>query len=298
MGHRRDLITGVAGQDVSYVAEQLMADGTKVLGTVKPNDARASSRRSPAIKNVLRQISVHPVRVEDTAAVRSLLRSLRPDECHHLAAETAVQHDVSKDVQTFEVNAVPDCRLCFAASGAIFGNAGEARQNERTAARPRSVYGFSKSPTLELARYYGSRPGLYAASAILFNHESPRRDPFFVSRKITRSVARIRSGIDRELHLGSLDSQRDCEHARDYVTSMPLTLCARARQFCHRDRQTALRPGFCWACVRVCRRRLEGFRPHGRRARAVRGQHSPRGRCAEGKEGARLDSVDVIRSAH
>lgn len=239
MAHAKALITGVSGQDGSYLAEQLLAEDVEVHGTVKPQDESIPSEPNPAIESVLRRLTVHPVAIEDAAAMRSLIRSVRPNECYHLAAQTAVSHDVSKDVPTVLVNTVgtlnvlvalqqevPACRLCFAASSEIFGNAEQAPQNEQTTPHPRSVYGISKLAALELVRYYRSRHGLFAASAILYNHESPRRDPFFVTRKITRSVARIHAGLQQELSLGSLGACRDWGHATEYVRSMRLMVRA------------------------------------------------------------------------
>ncbi len=227
----RALITGVAGQDGSYLAELLLDKGYEVHGLLR-GDVEAAPVR-PGLAGLLRRLAIHRGDVEDCGGLEKIVRAVQPRECYHLAARSKVRYDSEGERLMLATNAAgtlnllsairsgaPGCRVCLAASSEIFGNPEAAPQDESSRRNPRSVYGISKLAAFELMRYYRARHGLFAASAILYNHESPRRGADFVTRKITLGIARILSGTATELALGNLDARRDWGHARDYVNAM------------------------------------------------------------------------------
>ncbi len=228
---RRAFITGVAGQDGSYLAELLLEKGYEVHGLLRGETQEAALR--PGIAGLLRRITIHHGDVEDPNGLDRIVREMQPRECYHLAARSKVRYDSEGERLMLATNAAgtlnllsalrggaPKCRVCLAASSEIFGNPEAAPQDECSRRNPRSVYGISKLAAFELARYYRVRHGLFAASAILYNHESPRRGADFVTRKITLGIARILAGAAAELPLGNIDARRDWGHARDYVDAM------------------------------------------------------------------------------
>jgi GDPmannose 4,6-dehydratase len=172
--------------------------------------------------------------LEDTAAIRRVVRETAPDEFYHLGAQTFV---LGEEQSTVRVNVLgtlnvlealrheaPACRLFFAGSAEMFGEPETSPQDENTPMKPRNVYGVTKLAGYQLMRVYREQHGLFACCGILYNHESPRRGPHFVTRKITRAAARIKLGLETELRLGNLDAVRDWGHARDYVRAMWLML--------------------------------------------------------------------------
>jgi len=180
---------------------------------------------------------LHSVSLGNVTAVSEILRSVRPDECYHLGAQTFVNYSSPDEFSTLNSNisgvhhllsgirsAAPECRFFFAGSSEMFGRADESPQNERTALHPRSVYGISKVTGFELTRHYRESYSLHASTGILYNHESPRRGREFVTRKITSGLAAIVAGRATELRLGNLDAERDWGHAREYVEAMWLML--------------------------------------------------------------------------
>jgi GDPmannose 4,6-dehydratase len=229
MATRSALITGVAGQDGSYLAELLLAKGYDVHGLFRP--AQRAGCLPPGTAS---EVKRHEGDISSVDDVIAAVRAAQPDECYHLAAES---HVVGEEFATMRTNVsgthhvlsavhshAPQCRVFVAGSAEIFGAAEHAPQNEQTPMRPRSIYGISKVTALLLLRHYRERMGLYAACGILFNHESPRRGERFVTRKITRAAVRIKAGLQRELRLGNLDAIRDWGDARDYVEAMWLML--------------------------------------------------------------------------
>lgn len=237
---KRALITGITGQDGSYLAELLLDKGYEVHGIVRRSAIEDPEHRMSRIKHILSQIKIHAGSVESFASVFSVVREVNPDECYHLAAQSYVAYSFEDEFSTLMTNingthhilsalrqAVPKCRLYFAASSEMFGNA-PLPQNENTPFRPRSSYGISKLTGYHLVRNYREAYRMYAVSGILFNHESPRRGFEFVTRKITSHVARIKKGINRELGLGNIEARRDWGHAKDYVRAMWLMLQAEA----------------------------------------------------------------------
>jgi GDPmannose 4,6-dehydratase len=228
---RRALITGVTGQDGSYLAELLLSKGYEIYGLQHRVSEPATLH--PEIAALLSRIILHRASVEDVDALNEIVATVQPDECYHLAAASVVRYDPESESLTLATNvtgtlsllsavraAASGCRVCLACSSEIFGNPVSAPQHEKSERNPRSVYGISKLAAFELMRYYRMQHGIFAVSAVLYNHESPRRARNFVTRKITLGVARIISGAASELVLGNLDARRDWGHSRDYVEAM------------------------------------------------------------------------------
>ena len=234
---KRALITGITGQDGSYLAEYLLSLGYEVHGLVRRVAAPTTEARFARIRHILDKITLHSATIESYASLFEVLARQRFDECYHLAAQSSISSSFADEFSTMAANVngthhllailkltAPDCRFYFASSSEMFGNPERQPQNEQTPFRPRSIYGVSKVTGFELTRYYRAVHGMFCSSGILFNHESPRRGEEFVTRKITRAVAEIVSGKRSELRLGDLEARRDWGHAADYVRAMHLTL--------------------------------------------------------------------------
>lgn len=227
------LITGVLGQDGSYLAEQLVADGWRVVGAVRdPEHDR--SRLRPTL---FRQVELEPWRTQQVAPIADVLASCRPSAVFNFAARSSGADMYVDPVEITEANAMavvrileaileidPAIRFCQASSSEMFGEASETPQSEATPFRPRSPYGAAKLLAHNMVGIQRRRHGLFACSAILFNHESPRRGEGFVTRKIARGAARIKLGLQQDLYLGNLEARRDWGHAADYVRAMRLML--------------------------------------------------------------------------
>ena len=227
------LVTGITGQDGSYLAELLHERSYEIHGIFRPGDQAGEYQTLPVSAVVHR----HTADIEDYASIRQIIASVRPDECYHLAAYTVVAADSSQDANILRVNTLGaqhvlgavaqeagSCRVFFAGSSEMFGQAEATPQTEETPMRPDTMYGVSKLAAYEVLRYYRQVRGIHASCGILYNHESPRRSPTFVSRKISSAAARIKNGRQTELALGNLDDRRDWGHARDYVRGMWLML--------------------------------------------------------------------------
>ena len=234
---KKALITGITGQDGSYLAELLLHKGYEVHGIVRRVALEHPQARMWRIRHILDRVKIHSASMESYASIFDIVSGIKPDECYHLAAQSFVSYSFEDEFSTINTNLngthyvlsaikrqAPHCRFYFAASSEMFGNAKETPQNENTPFHPRSAYGISKMAGFELTRNYREAYGLFALSGILFNHESPRRGAEFVSRKISSSAARIKLGIDKEIHLGNLEARRDWGHARDYIRAMWLML--------------------------------------------------------------------------
>jgi GDPmannose 4,6-dehydratase len=234
---KRALITGITGQDGSYLAELLLSKGYEVHGFCRRVAIEDPEHRLGRVRHLIGRISLHAASLESYASIHTVVEAAQPDECYHLAAQSFVAYSFDDEFSTLNTNIngthfllsavrriAPKCRFYFAGSSEMFGAAEESPQNEQTRFRPRSAYGISKVCGYELTRNYREAYGMFAANGILFNHESPRRGYEFVSRKITSGVSKIAAGKQSELRLGNLGARRDWGHAREYVEAMWLML--------------------------------------------------------------------------
>ena len=234
---RRALITGITGQDGSYLTELLLAKGYEVHGIVRRVAIEDPYNRLKRLQPMLGLIKLHAASLESYGSIHSVVEEVQPDECYHLAAQSFVTYSFDDEFSTLNTNIngthyllsairrlAPKCAFYFAGSSEMFGAAEETPQNERTRFRPRSSYGISKVAGYELTRNYREAHKLHASSGILFNHESPRRGYEFVTRKITSGVAKIVAGKQAKLTLGNLSPFRDWGHAREYVHAMWMML--------------------------------------------------------------------------
>jgi GDPmannose 4,6-dehydratase len=225
----RALITGITGQDGSYLAEHLLAKGYEVVGVVR----RTSHHSYERIEHLLDRITIAAADLLDQHSLTVVLQDTRPDEVYNLAAQSYVPTSWTQPVLTGEFTALgvtrileairlvhPTARFYQASSSEMFGKVTEAPQRETTQFYPRSPYGVAKVYGHWITVNYRESYGLYAVSGILFNHESPRRGIEFVTRKVTEGVARIKHGLSSELRLGNLDAKRDWGFAGDYVDAM------------------------------------------------------------------------------
>jgi len=233
MSAKRALITGITGQDGSYMAELLLEKGYQVHGMVR----RASTESFERIAHLSGRIELHQADLLDQISLLSVLRESRPDEVYNLAAQSFVPTSWVQPSLTGEFTALgvtrmldavkvvdSDIRFYQASSSEMFGRVKEIPQNEATPFHPRSPYGVAKVYGHHITVNYRESFGLFAVSGILFNHESPRRGREFVTRKISEAVARIKLGLQDELRLGNLDSKRDWGYAPEYVEAMWLML--------------------------------------------------------------------------
>jgi GDPmannose 4,6-dehydratase len=234
---KRALITGITGQDGSYLAELLIEKGYQVHGIVRRVALEDPAHRLWRINHLLDSITLHAATLESYASLFNVVEKVRPHECYHLAAQSFVSYSFEDAFSTLNTNIngtlyilsalkekAPNCRFYFAATSEMFGKVHETPQTENTPFHPRSPYGISKVAGFDLTRNYRESYDMYACSGILFNHESPRRGFEFVTRKITSTVARIKMGLASELRLGNLDAKRDWGYAGDYVQAMWLML--------------------------------------------------------------------------
>jgi GDPmannose 4,6-dehydratase len=234
---KKALITGITGQDGSYLAELLLAKGYKVYGIVRRVALEDPEHRMWRIRHLLNDVELVSASLESFASVYKVVQKTLPDECYHLAAQSFVSYSFEDEFSTMNTNIngthymlsaikeiIPQCRVYFAASSEMFGKVRATPQNEETPFHPRSAYGISKVAGFELTRNYREAYNLHATSGILYNHESPRRGFEFVTRKITSQVARIKLGLAKQLALGNLEARRDWGHAQDYVEAMWLML--------------------------------------------------------------------------
>jgi len=233
MRPKRALITGITGQDGSYLAEFLLGKQYEVHGVVRRVALEDPEHRLSRIQHVLDRLHLHAASLESYASIHQVIRRVQPDETYHLAAQSFVSYSFDDEFSTLNANIngthfliaslrdlAPESRFYFAGSSEMFGKAEEVPQTESTRFHPRSSYGISKVAGFELTRNYREAYSMHCSSGILFNHESPRRGYEFVTRKITSGVARIRAGKASELRLGNLEARRDWGHAREYVAAM------------------------------------------------------------------------------
>ena len=234
---KKALITGITGQDGSYLAEFLLEKGYEVHGIVRRVAIEDPEHRLGRIKHLKNSIALHPASLESYPSLYNVVREVQPDECYHLAAQSFVSYSFEDEFSTFNTNIngthfmlssmkqiVPDCKFYFAGSSEMFGKVHEVPQKETTIFHPRSAYGITKVAGFDLTRNYREAYGLKACSGILYNHESPRRGFEFVTRKITYHVAQIKKGNLQELRIGNMDAKRDWGFAKEYVEAMWMML--------------------------------------------------------------------------
>jgi GDPmannose 4,6-dehydratase len=230
---KKALITGITGQDGSYLAELLLSLGYEVFGLVR----RTSTVKYERIRHIQDRITLIPGDMSDQTSLTRALQACMPDEVYNLAAQSFVQTSWSQPVFTGDVTALgvtrmldailtvnPKIRFYQASSSEMFGKVQEVPQRETTPLYPRSPYGVAKVYGHWITINYRESYNLHASSGILFNHESPRRGLEFVTRKVTYHAAKIKLGLAKELRIGNLDSQRDWGFAGDYVRAMWLML--------------------------------------------------------------------------
>jgi GDPmannose 4,6-dehydratase len=230
---KRALITGINGQDGSYLAELLLARGYEVHGVVRREALEDPAHRLANIAHIRGDLRMHVGSLDNHLSIYKIVSAARPAECYHLASSSFVSYNFEDEASIVSSNFIathallsslleltPECRVYFAGSSEMFGDAKLSPQDEATPFNPRSVYGISKLAAFHLARSYRDHHGLFVAAGILFNHESPRRAHQFVTRKISATAASIKLGRAHSLSLGNLEARRDWGYAPDYVKAM------------------------------------------------------------------------------
>lgn len=233
------LITGIAGQDGSYLADLLLAKGYDVHGIVRRIAIEDSAHKLKNISHLHERVKLHVASLDNVLSLIKTVREVVPDECYHLAATSFVSYSFEDEMSILNnnINAThyllaalkefaPSCRFYYAGTSEMFGTVDHSPQNEGTPFNPRSIYGVSKVAGYHLVKNYRQQYGMFACSGILYNHESPRRGYEFVTRKIISSAVRIKLGLQESLALGNLDAYRDWGYAPDYVNAMWLMLHA------------------------------------------------------------------------
>ncbi len=227
------LITGITGQDGSYLAELLLSKGYEIHGTVRRVALEDATHRLWRIRKILNDITLHSASLESYASIFKIVQKVKPDEVYHLAAQSYVVYSFEDEFSTLNTNingthhilsAVKEfnknLKFYFAGSSEMFGKVNQTPQTENTPFHPRSSYGISKVAGYHLTRNYREAYNLHASTGILFNHESQRRGFEFVTRKISYAVARIKKDLQKKVKLGNIKAKRDWGHSQDYVMAM------------------------------------------------------------------------------
>ncbi len=231
------LITGISGQDGSYLAELLLDKGYEVHGIVMRTELEDPDRTLWKLSRIINRITLHSASIEAFPSIFQIVQRVQPDECYHLAAASFVSYSFDDEFAIFNSNvngthyilsilkeASPRCKFYFAGSSELFGRATNYPQDENTPFHPRSAYGITKATGYYLTSNYRDNYGMFTCNGILYNHESNRRGNEFVTRKIVRGAVQIKLGRAQELLLGNLESKRDWGYAPDYVRAMWLML--------------------------------------------------------------------------
>lgn len=231
------LITGITGQDGSYLAELLLAKNYKVHGIVRRVALDNEEHRFWRIRKIIKNLTLHSASLESYASLAKIIQKVAPNEIYHLASQSFVGTSFEDEFSTFNTNLhgthymlsaakefCKNTRFYFAASSEMFGKVKTSPQDENTPFHPRSVYGIAKLTGYNLTVNYREAYNFHASNGILFNHESPRRGPEFVTRKISFAVAKIKKGYQKKIKLGNIKTKRDWGHAKDYVNAMWLML--------------------------------------------------------------------------
>ena len=230
---KKVIITGINGQDGSYLAELLLKKGYEVHGIIRREALESPLHRLTNINHIINDLKIYVGAIENHLSIYKIISLVKPDECYHLASKSFVSYNFEDESSLVANNftathallagikeLAPDCRIYFAGSSEMFGDSEVSPQNELTPFNPRSVYGISKLAAFHLARNYREHHKLFIAAGILYNHESPRRGYQFVTRKISMTVAKIHLGMADRLELGNIDALRDWGYAPDYVVAM------------------------------------------------------------------------------
>lgn len=236
---KKALITGIAGQDGSYLAELLLEQGYEVHGIVRRIAIEDTEHKLKNLRHVLDRIHLHVASLDNVLSMIKVIKDLVPDECYHLASSSFVSYSFEDEISILNNNVnsthyllaairefAPHCRVYFAGTSEMFGTVSESPQDETTPFNPRSIYGISKVSGYHLVKNYRLQYGMFACTGILYNHESPRRGYEFVTRKIVSSAVKIKLGLQESVSLGNLDAYRDWGYAPDYVRAMWLMLQA------------------------------------------------------------------------
>ena len=232
------LITGITGQDGSYLSELLLSKGYEVHGIVRRVALEDETHRLWRIRKISKNLNLHAGSLESYASLFNIITKIKPTEVYHLAAQSYVDYSFQDEFSTLNINingthyllsavkefATSKVKFYFAGSSEMFGKVKEVPQKENTPFNPRSSYGISKVTGFYMVKNYREAYKIHASSGILFNHESPRRGFEFVTRKITHAVAKIKKGSKEKLKLGNLKAKRDWGHAKDYVEAMWLMM--------------------------------------------------------------------------
>ena len=228
------LITGITGQDGSYLSELLLKKKYEVHGFVRNNFSYQNSKSSWRIRNFKNRITLHKVNIRDGKKIEKLLLKIKPDEIYHLAAQSYVDYfkKIKKNI-TLDINFNYTktilhllkknnikTKFFFAGSSEMYSNRIKSKINENNRFSPSSSYGLSKLKSYKLLKALRKNNGLHASMGILFNHESPRKDTSFVLRKISSSIAQIKNGLKKKIKLGDIKAKRDWGHAKDFVYAM------------------------------------------------------------------------------
>ena len=229
---KKAIITGITGQDGSYLAELLIDKGYEVHGLVR-RESFEDIEKLDNIKKITSCLKLHEGALNDHLTIYKIFSQVLPDECYHLSASSFVNYSFNDEFQTMnnnfnsthyllstirEVN--QKCKFYFAGSSEMFGEPMVSPQDEKTSFNPKSIYGISKISSYYLLKNYREKEGIFACTGIMYNHESPRRGSQFVTKKIISSAVKIKLGLQKELYLGNLDASRDWGYAPDYVEAM------------------------------------------------------------------------------
>jgi GDPmannose 4,6-dehydratase len=236
MAQKVALITGITGQDGSYLAEFLLEKGYQVNGTVQVVEMEDPVTHLWRIQHLMDDIHLYVASLESYPSLYRTIEQINPDECYHLAAKSFVSYSLD-EFSTLNINIngahfvlsaikekAPDCKFYFAGTSEMFGLADHSPQNEQTPFNPRSLYGISKIAGYHLTNAFRQSQNLFACIGILYNHESERRSLEFLTRKVSSTVARIKLGLVKELRLGNLEARRDWGYAPEYVKAMWMML--------------------------------------------------------------------------
>ena len=229
---KKAIITGITGQDGSYLAEFLLEKGYEVHGIIRRESFEDIDKLSN-IRHIKDKLYLHEGSLNDHLSIYKIFSKVLPDECYHLSASSFVNYSFNDEFQTMNNNfnsthyllstireVKKECKFYFAGSSEMFGEPIETPQNEDTPFNPKSIYGISKVSSHYLLKNYREKEGIFACTGIMYNHESPRRGSQFVTKKIISSAVKIKKGLQKELYLGNLDAKRDWGYAPDYVNVM------------------------------------------------------------------------------